>query len=103
MRFYKPQVNYLIHNRWYGFYFDNPKSGQFKQTKNAHSYEHGIHPTWTLIKAIVKDVNIGPNATHIIARMWIPIQLAITHTIDWTQRLTFDYLTFDPIGPLNMV
>ncbi len=76
--------------------FNNPKCGQFTRTKNAHLYEHEIHPTWTPVEPISKDIQIGSNSFHIITRTQFPIQLATTCIIHWTQGLTFDYLAFDP-------
>jgi hypothetical protein len=32
--------------------FDNLKCGQLTKIKNAHLYEHEIHPTWTPIEPI---------------------------------------------------
>ncbi len=78
--------------------FNNPKSGQLTWTKNAHFYEHKIHPTWTPIEPIFKDIQVGSNSTHIITRMQFPMQLATTHTIYWAQGLTFDHLSFDLNG-----
>jgi hypothetical protein len=43
-----------------------------------------------------KDIQIDSNSFHIITRTQFPIQLDATHTIHQTQRLTLDYLTFDP-------
>jgi hypothetical protein len=78
--------------------FDNSKCGQLTKIKNAHLYEHEIHPTWTPIEPISKDIQIGSNSFHIITRKQFPIQLASACTIHQTQRLTLDYLTFDPIN-----
>ncbi len=36
--------------------FSNPKCGQLTRIKNAHLYEHEIHPTWTPIEPISKDI-----------------------------------------------
>ncbi len=58
-------------------------------------YAHEIHPTWTPIEPISKDIQIGSNSSHIITRTQFPIQLATTCTIHQTQGLTLDYLTFD--------
>ncbi len=59
-------------------------------------YEHEIHPTWTPIEPISKDIQIGPNSSHVITRTQFPIQLTTTCTIHWAKGITFDYLTFDP-------
>jgi len=48
--------------------FNNPKCGQLTKLKNAHLYEHEIHPTWTPIEPISKDIQIGSNSFHIITR-----------------------------------
>jgi hypothetical protein len=61
--------------------FDNPKCGQHVGINNAHLYGHEIHPTWTPIEPISKDIQIGSNSFHIIKRIQFPIQLAITCTI----------------------
>jgi hypothetical protein len=45
--------------------FNNPKCGQLA-IKNAHLYEHEIHPTWTPVEPISKDIQIGSNSSHII-------------------------------------
>jgi len=76
--------------------FNNPKCDQFTRIKNAHLYEHEMHPTWTLIEPISKDIQIGSNSSHIIIRTQFPIQLVAACTIHRTQGETFDYLTFDP-------
>ncbi len=55
-----------------------------------------LHPTWTLIEPISKDIQIGSNCLHIITRTQFPIQLVITRTLHRTHGLTLDYLTFDP-------
>jgi hypothetical protein len=49
--------------------FNNLNSGQLIRTKNAHFYEHKMHPTWTPIEPIFKDIQIGSNSTHTITRM----------------------------------
>jgi len=59
-------------------------------------YEHEIHPTWTLIEPIYKDIQIGSNSPHIITRTQFPIQLVVTHTVHQAQGLTLNYLAFDP-------
>jgi len=61
--------------------FNNPKCGQLIRIKNAHLYEHEIHPTWTPIEPISKDIQIGSNSSHIKIRTQFPIQLAATRTI----------------------
>jgi hypothetical protein len=76
--------------------FNNPKYDQFARIKNAHLYEHEMHPTWTPIEPISKDIQIGSNSSHIITKTQFPIQLVATHTIHQTQGLTLDYLPFDP-------
>jgi hypothetical protein len=38
--------------------FNNPKCGQLTKIRNAHLYEHEIHPTWTPIKPISKKIHI---------------------------------------------
>jgi hypothetical protein len=60
---------------------NNPKYGQFTRIKNAHLYEHEIHPTWTSIEPMSKNIQISSNSSHIITRTQFPIQLAPTHTI----------------------
>ncbi len=59
-------------------------------------YEHKIHPTWTPIEPIFKDIQIGSNFPHIMTRTQFPIQLVVTPTVHRAQGLTLDYLTFDP-------
>jgi len=76
--------------------FNNPKCGQLTRIRNAHLYEHEIHPTWTPIKPISKDIQIGSNSFHIITRTQFPIQLVVKHIIHRAQGLTLDYLAFDP-------
>ncbi len=66
-------------------------------------YEHEIHPTWTPIEPISKDIQICSNSFHIITRTQFVVQLVVTPTIHRTQGLTFDYLTFDPTKVINMV
>jgi hypothetical protein len=58
--------------------FNNLKCGQFTRIKNAHLYGHEIHPTWTPIEPISKDIQIGSNSSHIITRTLFPIQLVAT-------------------------
>jgi hypothetical protein len=53
--------------------FSNPKCGQLTRIKNAHLYEHEIHPTWTPIEPISKDIQIGSNSFHIITKKQFPI------------------------------
>jgi hypothetical protein len=48
--------------------FNNPKCGQLTRIRNAHLYEHEIHPTWTPIEPISKDIQIGSNSFHSITR-----------------------------------
>ncbi len=52
-------------------------------------YELEIHPIWTPIEPISKDIQIGSNFSHII-RTQFPIQLTATHTIHQAQGLTLD-------------
>jgi hypothetical protein len=59
-------------------------------------YKHEIHPTWTPIQPISKDIQVDSNSFHIIIITQFPSQLATTHTIHQAKRLTLDYLTFDP-------
>jgi hypothetical protein len=58
--------------------YNNPKFGQLTRIKNAHLYEHEIHPTWTPIETISKDIQIGSNSSHIITTTQFPIQLVAT-------------------------
>jgi hypothetical protein len=37
-------------------FFSNLKCGQLTRIMNAHLYEHEIHPTWTPIEPISKDI-----------------------------------------------
>ncbi len=69
--------------------FNNPKCGQLIWINNAHLYGHEIHPTWTPIEPISRDIQIGSNSSHIITRTGFPIQLVVACTIR-------DCLTFDP-------
>ncbi len=78
--------------------FNKPKSGQLVRIKNAHFYEHKIHPMWTPIEPISKDIQIGSNSAHIITRIQFPIQLGSTSTIHRTQGSTLHHLAFDPNG-----
>jgi len=95
MEYSKDQLKYSIHKNSYGYYLIIP-NGQLTKTKNAHLYEHEIHPTWTLIEPISKDIQIGSNSSHIITIIQFLIQLVTTGTIHWTRGLTLDYLAFDP-------
>jgi hypothetical protein len=96
MEYYKDQAKYSIHKKSYAYYLNNPKCGQVARIKNAHLYGHEIHPTWTPIEYISKDIQIGSNSSHIITSIQFPIQLAATCTIHRKHGLTLDYLTFDP-------
>jgi hypothetical protein len=58
--------------------FNNPKCDQLTRIKNAHLYEDEMHPTWTLINPISKDIQIGSNSFHIITKTQFPIQLVAT-------------------------
>jgi hypothetical protein len=49
--------------------FNNPKSDQLTIIKNAHFYEHKMHPTWTPIEPVSKDIQIGSTSTHIVTRI----------------------------------
>ncbi len=42
--------------------FNNLEYGQLIRRKNAHLYEHEIHPTWTSIEPISKLVQILPTS-----------------------------------------
>jgi hypothetical protein len=53
--------------------FNNPKRGELRRINNAHLFEHEIRPTWTPIKFISKDIQIGSNSSHIITRTQFPI------------------------------
>jgi len=48
--------------------FNNPKCGQLTRIKKTHFYEHEIHPTWTPIEPISKDIQIGSKSYHIITK-----------------------------------
>jgi hypothetical protein len=61
--------------------FNSPKYGQFIKTKNAHLYEHEIHPTWTSTKPISKNIQIGSNSSHIITNMQFSIQFNWLHHV----------------------
>ncbi len=76
--------------------YNNPKCGQFRRINNAHLYEHEIHPTWTLVEPISKDIPIGSNSFHIIIITQFPIQLVAARTIHRTLGWTLDYLSIDP-------
>jgi hypothetical protein len=60
---------------------NNPKHDKLTRINNAHLYEHEIHPAWTLVKPISKDIQIGSNSFHIIIKTQFPIQLATTRPI----------------------
>ncbi len=75
--------------------FNNPKCDRLTRIKNAHSYEHEIHPTCTPIEPISKDIKVCSSSSHIITRTQFPIQLVVAHTRHWAQGLTLDYLAFD--------
>jgi hypothetical protein len=62
--------------------FNNPKCGQLTRIKNAHSYEHEIHPTSTLIEPISKDIQIDSKSSHIITRT------QISHSIGYNMHYT---------------
>jgi hypothetical protein len=55
--------------------FNNPKCGQLTKIRNAHLYEHEIHPPWTLIKPISKKIQIGFIFFHIVTKTQFPIQI----------------------------
>jgi hypothetical protein len=76
MGFSKLQINYLTHKKSYGSCLITLKVANLEETKNAHFYEYIIHPMWTPIKPIFKDIQIGSNSTHIITRTQFPFQLA---------------------------
>ncbi len=97
MEYSKDQLKVFDSQKVIWILFNNLKCGKLIRTKNAHLYEREIHPTWTPIESISKDIQIGSNFSHIIKTQF-SIQLATTCTIHWTQGLTFDYLTFDPIS-----
>jgi hypothetical protein len=67
MEYSKDQPKYSIHKKSW-ILFNNPKCGQLTIIKNAHLYEHEIHPTWTPIDSISKDIQIGSNSFHSIIR-----------------------------------
>jgi len=55
--------------------FNNPKCGQLTKIRNAHLYEHEIHPTWTPIKPISKKIQIGSKKFHIITKTQFLIEI----------------------------
>ncbi len=58
-------------------------------------YEHETHPTWTLIKPICKYIQIESKFSKHYNKN--TIFHSIGYNTYYTQGLTFDYLTFDPI------
>jgi hypothetical protein len=98
MGFSKLQVNWFTHKKSYGFWLITLKVVNWQEQKNAHFYEHKIHPTWTHVEPIFKDIQIGSNSTDTITRMQFPIQLIATRTMHWAQWLRFNHLAFDPNG-----
>jgi hypothetical protein len=53
--------------------FNNSKTGHLTRLKNNHLYTQEIHPIWTPIELISKEIQIGSNSNHIITRTQFPI------------------------------
>jgi hypothetical protein len=66
----------------------------------SHIYEqlHRIDKTWHWLKKKIVETQINNNLFHIITRIQFPIQQVAICIIHWAQDLTFNCLTFDPIG-----
>jgi hypothetical protein len=78
--------------------FNNIKSGQLTRTKNAHFYEHKIHPTWTPIESISKDIQIGSKFNSYYNKDVISYSISCKKYYYQAQGLTLDHLAFDPNG-----
>jgi hypothetical protein len=52
--------------------FNNPKCGQLTKINNARLYEREIHPTWTPIQPVSKDIQIGSISSHIVIKHNFP-------------------------------
>ncbi len=77
MEYYKVQINHLIHKKSYGYCLIIPSV--VSSTKNAHLYENEIYLTWTPIKPISKDIQIGSKSFHIIRKAQFPIQVVTSY------------------------
>ncbi len=78
--------------------FNNLKSGQLTRTKNAHFYEHQIHPTWTPIEPISRDIQIGSKFNSYYNKDAISYSTSCNTYYHQAQGLTLDHLAFDPNG-----
>ena len=76
-------------------YLKNSKIGHLTRFQNNHLYTQEIHPTWTSIERISKEIQIGSNFDHIITQTQFPIQLVDARCL---HGLSLDYLAFDPTG-----
>ncbi len=90
-KYSKVQINHLFHKKSYGYCLIIPNV--VSSTKNAHLYENEIHPTWTPIKPIYKDIQIGSKSFHIIRRTQFPIQLVTSCGSKQDQRSHKHYFT----------
>jgi len=68
------------------------------RTKNAHFYEHKIHPTWTPIESISKDIQIGSKFNSYYNKDVISYSISCKTYYYQAQGLTLDHLAFDPNG-----
>ena len=82
---------------WIQFY--NTKVGIATRFSHSHFYKsYDIDSTWIPIESVAKEIKIGKNQSHLIARIHFPIQLAAAKTIHKAQGLSLDDLVFNPCG-----
>ena len=76
--------------------FLNSKVGQDTRLKYKSLYTPGIHPMWTCIFPITKEIQIGINTNKKFHRTQFPIQQASARTIHRSQGLSLHSLAFSP-------
>lgn len=76
--------------------FSIPETGSKTRYESFRLYTDNIHRSWTPIKPITKEFQIGKNNFNIITRKQFPIQPASARTIHRSQGLTMAALAFEP-------
>ena len=76
--------------------FKDRRIGHGTRQENLTLYTSNTPRTWTPIRKISKEIQIGHNMLNIITRTQFPIQPASARTIHRAQGLSMDSLAFEP-------